>query len=66
MYNSLDIEIARKCFCSLILDYEIKADADFPALCGGRVLIDGWFCCDIASDTREHLIEKFYNTEYSL
>lgn len=59
------MEIARKCFCSLLLDYELQADDIFPALCGGRVLIDGYFCCDIASDTREHLIEKFMKTEYS-
>lgn len=66
MYKTLDIEIARKCFCSLILDYEIEADNDFPAMCGGRVLIDGYFCCNIASDTRENLIKEFYSNEYHL
>lgn len=56
----LNIEIARRCFASLVLDYEFN---DFVSC---RVLIDGYYCSSFIASSREAAIEKFNNTEWRL
>ena len=58
MFKPLDVEIARKCFATLVLDYES------PDYASGRVLIDGWYKATLTANNREELIQKFYNKEY--
>lgn len=57
MYE-LNQEIARRCFASLILDYE------YTDIVFCRVLIDGYFCSNLTADSRQAAIEKFNNTEW--
>lgn len=59
MYE-LNQEIARRCFASLILDYE------YTDIVFCRVLIDGYFCSNLTADSRQAAIEKFYNTDWRL
>lgn len=60
MNYPLNQEIARKYFASLILDHEY----DDIVFC--RVLIDGYFCANLAADNRQAAIEKFNNTSWRL
>ena len=66
--TELNQEIARKCFASLVLDYEYPGDElhGFEPFASGRVLIDGWYKADISASNRDELVEKFYNTSWSL
>lgn len=58
--HELNIEIARRFFASLILDYE------FENCVSCRVLIDGYYCSSFIAPSREAAIEKFNNTEWRL
>lgn len=58
--SELNVEIARRFFASLILDYE------FDNFVSCRVLIDGCFCRSLVASSREEAIEKFNSTEWSL
>ena len=70
MYE-LNQEIARRCFASLILDYEItQADINESGFYGFiphvtcRVLIDGYYHSTFTAENRQAAIEKFNNTEW--
>lgn len=58
--TELNIEIARKFFVSLILDYE------FDNFVSCRVLTDGYYCSSFIAPSRKAAIEKFNNTEWRL
>lgn len=52
--------LAVKCFAVLVLDFEYPAEGKLPAMCGGRVLIDGVFDRFISADSVDNLILKFF------
>ena len=58
MFTELNEAIAKKGFCTLILDYK------FDGYVGGRVLNDGYFCSHITADSMESFLEKFFNTSW--
>ena len=55
---AMNLEIARRYFASLILDYE----SEFGVTC--RVLIDGYYHSTFTAENRQAAIEKFNNTEW--
>ena len=65
--HALNECIARKAFAELILDHECAAQPEYglPSVVICRVLIDGWWNANIRADTREHAIEKFFNSEWN-
>ena len=57
--KTLNKEIARKCFMSLVLDYDIPADEYGPAYISCRVLNDqNYFGCIVAGSIEE-AVKKF-------
>jgi len=58
MLKEMNLEIDRKCFGSLILDYEFE---DFVKC---RVLIDGWYKATIYAKNREEAIKLFREGNY--
>lgn len=58
MLKEMNLEIDRKCFGSLILDYEF----DDSVKC--RVLIDGWYKATIYAKNREEAIKLFREGKY--
>ena len=54
----MNLEIDRKCFGSLILDYEFE---DYVKC---RVLIDGWYKATIYAKNREEAIKLFREGNY--
>ena len=56
--------IYKKCFASLILDYEFKGSDGLPPYVSGRVLVDGYFHSHISAGSREELIKNFINGNY--
>jgi len=66
MANEMNLEIARKCFASLVLDHEWKGCPELklkPAVyC--RVLVDGWYVDAIYAPNREVAIEKFMSKNW--
>jgi len=66
MTQPMNTEIARKCFASLVLDYEYPGDErlGFEPFASGRVLVDGWWTADLVAKTRDELVAKFENTSW--
>ena len=58
MLKEMNLEIDRKCFGSLILDYEFE---DYVKC---RVLIDGWYKATIYAKNREEAIKLFREGNY--
>ena len=58
MLKEMNLEIDRKCFGSLILDYEFE---DYVKC---RVLIDGWYKAKISAKNREEAIKLFREGNY--
>ena len=56
--------IYRKCFASLMLDYEYDGCDGLPPYASGRVLIDGFLRAHISATSRAELIRAFINGEY--
>ena len=54
----MNLEINRKCFGSLILDYEFEDSVKC------RVLIDGWYKATIYAKNREEAIKLFREGNY--
>lgn len=62
MTREMNLEIARQCFGSLILDYEWEFEDETGVYC--RILNDGWYVGYLTARNREEAIEKFLSGNY--
>lgn len=59
MLKPINKEIARKCFMSLVLDYDIPADDYGPKYVSCRVLNDGYYFGVVTAESIAEAIDKF-------